>query len=108
MTPTFDQLGRFASPARQILHVLASGPRVPGVILADVAARCGVEVGPGTLFSTIARLERLGLVEVVAAPAPPRAYRLTALGADTLAAQLAAVNRSAPRAARSTHGSAAT
>ena len=88
-----DHLGRFARPAQQILNVLASGPRVPSAIQRDVDARCGIEIGPGTLFGTVARLERHGLIEVVAGPQPPRAYRLTALGAETLAAQLDAIRR---------------
>lgn len=92
----FDHLGRFARPAQQVLNVLTAGPRVPHAIQLEVDARCGVDMGPGTLFGTIARLERRGLIEVVAGPAAPRAYRLTALGAEALEAQLAALARRAP------------
>jgi len=96
MGSALDHLGRFARPAQQILNVLAAGPRVPSAIRREVDSRCGVDLGPGTLFGTIARLERHALIEVVAAPAAPRAYRLTVLGAETLEAQLAAVARKAP------------
>ena len=99
MGSSLDHLGRFARPAQQVLSVLTSGPRVPHAIVREVDARCGVDLGPGTLFGTIARLERLALIEVVAGPTAPRAYRLTALGAETLEAQLAAVKRAMPSSA---------
>ena len=96
MRSALDHLGRFARPAQQILNVLAAGPRVPAAIQSEVDSRCGVDLGPGTLFGTIARLERLALIEVMASSAAPRAYRLTGLGAETREAQLAALARRAP------------
>ena len=95
MSAALDHLGRFARPAQQVLNVLAAGPRVPLAIQREVGARCGGDLGPGTLFGTIARLERRGLIEVVADATAPRAYRLTALGAETMDAQLAALARPA-------------
>ena len=95
-----DRFGRFARPAQQVLGTLTSGPRVPASIQGEIGARCGIDLGPGTLFGTIARLERHALIEVVPAPTPPHAYRLTALGAETREAQLAAVTRHAPASAR--------
>jgi DNA-binding PadR family transcriptional regulator len=65
----------------------------------EIDARCGVTVGPGTLFGAIARLEQHALIEVVSSTQMPRAYRLTALGAETLEAQLDAVRRSSPAGA---------
>lgn len=94
MGSPLDRLGRFARPAQQILNVLAGGPRVPYAIQLDIDARCGIEIGPGTLFGAIARLERHALIEVVAGTQVPRAYRLTALGAETFEAQLDAIRRS--------------
>ena len=93
MGTAFDQFGRFARPAQQVLSVLSNGPRAPFAIRAEAGARCGVDLGPGTLFGTIARLERHALIEVVPAATAPRTYRLTALGAETLEAQLAAATR---------------
>jgi DNA-binding PadR family transcriptional regulator len=107
MGSALDHLGRFARPAQQVLNVLAAGPRIPLAIRREVDARCGVDLGPGTLFGTIARLERHALIEVVAAPAAPRAYRLTALGAETLEAQLAALVRSAASSTPATNRSPA-
>jgi DNA-binding PadR family transcriptional regulator len=99
---TLDHFGRFARPAQQILNVLAAGPRIPFSIRREVDSRCGVDLGPGTLFGSISRLERHALIEMVAAPAAPRAYRLTALGAETLEVQLATL---ASRPASSIAGS---
>ncbi len=103
----FDHLGRFARPAQQVMNVLAAGPRIPRAIQREVGARCGTDLGPGTLFGTIARLGRHALIEVVADPAAPRAYRLTALGAETLEAQLAALARTAPSSVRAVNRSPA-
>jgi DNA-binding PadR family transcriptional regulator len=100
MGSALDRFGRFARPAQQVLGTLTNGPRVPATIQAEIGARCGVDLGPGTLFGTIARLERHALIEIVPAPAPPHAYRLTALGAEILEAQLASVTRHAPASAR--------
>ena len=103
MGSPLDHLGRFSRPAQQILNVLANGPRAPHAMQREIDARCGVTVGPGTLFGTIARLERHALIEVIAGTPVPRTYRLTALGAETLAVQLEAVRRasSAPATAMS-------
>ena len=87
--------GRLGRPARQILQALAAGPRVPLAIREEAEARCAVDLGPGTLFGAIARLERFGLIEVLPASSPRRAYRLTALGVETLAAELASASRDA-------------
>lgn len=99
MGSPLEHLGRFARPAQQVLNVLAAGPRVPYAMQLEIDARCGVTVGPGTLFGAIARLEQHALIEVVSSTHVPRAYRLTALGAETLAAQLDAIRRSSPAGA---------
>jgi DNA-binding PadR family transcriptional regulator len=96
MGASLDQFGRFARPAQQVLCILANGPRAPFVIRAEAGTRRGVDLGPGTLFGTLARLERHALIEVVPAAAVPRLYRLTALGAETLEAQLAAATLARP------------
>ena len=107
MSAALESLGRFARPAQQVLNVLAAGPRVPLAIQREVGARCGAELGPGTLFGVIARLERRSLIEVVARTDAPRAYRLTALGAETLTAQLAALARPGRAATSAVHRSPA-
>ncbi len=104
MGSPLEQLGRFSPPAQQILNVLTNGPRAPQALQREIDARCGITVGPGTLFGAIARLERHAHIEAVSGTQVPRTYRLTALGAETLAAQLDAVRRasSAPATAMTT------
>ncbi len=91
MRSALNSFGRFARPAQQVINILAAGPHTPARIRHDLGTRCGADIGPGTLFGAIARLERRGLVEVVASDQAPRAYRLTALGATTLEAELGAI-----------------
>ena len=49
-------------------------------------------MGPGTLYGALARLERRGLIEALEPEDRRRPYRLTALGATTLQAQLESLN----------------
>jgi DNA-binding PadR family transcriptional regulator len=56
--------------------------------MVDVEAFSGTPMGPGTLYGALARLERRGLIEALATEQRRRPYRLTALGASTLQAQL--------------------
>jgi DNA-binding PadR family transcriptional regulator len=99
VSPPLSSLGRFGRPAQQILTVLRRGPAIPAAIRGDVRDSCGDDLGPGTLFGAIARLERRGLVEAIPAPTAPRAYRITGLGAETLEAILhsADMRRRAPQ-----------
>jgi DNA-binding PadR family transcriptional regulator len=45
-------------------------------------------MGPGTLYGALARLERRGLIEALEPVERRRPYRLTALGEQTVRAQL--------------------
>lgn len=83
-----NDLGRIAEPALYILVALNDGPRHGYAIMADVEAASGRPLGPGTLYAALARLERRGLIEALELEDRRRPYRLTALGASTLAAQL--------------------
>jgi DNA-binding PadR family transcriptional regulator len=69
------ELGRFAATALWILVALRAGPKGGGLLLDDVRALDG-EVGLGTLFGAIARLERLALIERVRNGGDRPAYRL--------------------------------
>ncbi len=68
--------GRFAEPARLVLAVLRDGPSGVVRLLDDVRSIDG-PIGPGTLYATIARLERIGLTEPGLGADGRRAYRLT-------------------------------
>ena len=86
--PGLGELGRFAEPSLYILVSLSSGPRHGYAIMTDVEAISGSPMGPGTLYGALARLERRGLIEALEPEERRRPYRLTALGATTVQAQL--------------------
>jgi DNA-binding PadR family transcriptional regulator len=93
MNEPIGQLGRFAEPSLYILVSLSAGPRHGYAIMSDVEEMSGSPLGPGTLYGALARLERRGLIEALAPEDRRRPYRLTALGATTLEAQLAGLQR---------------
>ena len=71
--------GRHCAPATWILVALLDGPQpLPRLLDAGRELGCG-EVGHGTFFGALARLEAAGLIEPAAAPGAP-AYRLTSGG----------------------------
>jgi DNA-binding PadR family transcriptional regulator len=92
MTNALGELGRFAEPALYILVSLSEGPKHGYAIMSDVEAVSGSPMGPGTLYGALARLERRGLIEALEPEERRRPYRLTALGATTLQAQLMQLN----------------
>lgn len=92
MTNALGELGRFAEPSLYILVSLSDGPKHGYAIMTDVEAVSGSPMGPGTLYGALARLERRGLIEALEPEARRRPYRLTALGATTLQAQLMQLN----------------
>ena len=88
MSEPFGELGRFAEPSLFILVSLSGGPKHGYAIMTDVEEISGSPMGPGTLYGALARLERRGLIEALEPEDRRRPYRLTALGATTLQAQL--------------------
>lgn len=70
------RFGRLGEPAMWILVALRPEPRTAIQMLDDVRSVDG-QIGPGTLFGTVARLERLGLIEPVMNGEGRRAYRLS-------------------------------
>jgi DNA-binding PadR family transcriptional regulator len=72
---------------------LAEGPKHGYAITRDVHELAGVELGPGTLYGAIARLEERGLIEPLELDDRRRPYRLTASGASALREQLTAQKR---------------
>jgi DNA-binding PadR family transcriptional regulator len=69
------QFGRFAEPAVWILVALRAGPRNIVRLIDDVRELDG-DVGPGTLFGALARLEWFALIEPARNGDSRRAYRL--------------------------------
>ena len=91
-----SELGRFSEPALLILISLADGPRHGYGMIEDIRSVAGVQLGPGTLYGAIARLESRGLIEALERDDRRNPYRLTAAGERSLRerlASLAAVTR---------------
>lgn len=81
-------LGRYAGPATLILAGLAGGAKHGYALTKDIESFAGVRLPPGTLYEALARLQSQGLIEAVESQDRRRPYRLTAVGARTLRAQL--------------------
>ncbi len=88
-----DELGRWSEPSLLVLSSLADGPKHGYAITKDVHAMAGVDLGPGTLYGALARLEERGLIEPLPAEDRRRPYRLTAAGATALERQLTTLRR---------------
>ena len=95
-----EELSPFAAPALLVLTTLADGPKHGYAIMQEAQRMTGRELGPGTLYAALARLERRGLIEAVASDDRRRPYRLTALGATSLEAHLTQLERFAGGALR--------
>jgi DNA-binding PadR family transcriptional regulator len=81
-------LGRFAEPSLCVLLSLSGGPKHGYAMMAEARELCGVSLGPGTLYATLARLEARGLIEALGLEDRRRPYRLTDAGAAALRAHL--------------------
>src|ERR1041385_46156 len=80
--------GPASDPEVLILSSLAAGPKHGYAIMLDVSRFSGIELGPGTLYSAIARLVENGWIEPEEAQGQQRPYRLTSPGLLHLQAQL--------------------
>lgn len=88
MPDALAALGRFAEPSLSILLALSGGPKHGYAIMAEARELTGEALGPGTLYATLSRLERLGLIEALPAEDRRRPYRLTDDGAAVLRSRL--------------------
>jgi DNA-binding PadR family transcriptional regulator len=80
------QLGRANEPAVLILTSLASGTKHGYALAKDIEEFAGVNLGPGTLYGAITRLEERGLIEATEGDQLRRPYRITAGGRAALEA----------------------
>lgn len=76
-----------------MLSTLVEGPRHGYSIVQEVRKQAGINLGPGTLYGALSRLEAYGLVAGLPADGRRRPYRLTDKGRQTLEAQLDAMAR---------------
>jgi DNA-binding PadR family transcriptional regulator len=75
-------------PTLLVLASLADGDKHGYAIMTDVREFAEVELGPGTLYGAITRLEARGFIKALAADDRRRPYRLTTAGRAHLQAQL--------------------
>ena len=88
-----DVLRRAGEASVLVLVSLADGPKHGYAPIQDVKQFAGVELGPGTLYGALDRLERLGLIESLPADERRHPYRITATGAAALRAHLDSLER---------------
>jgi DNA-binding PadR family transcriptional regulator len=88
-----DVLRRVGEASVLILISLADGPKHGYALIQDIKELAGVELGPGTLYGALDRLERLGLIDALPADDRRHPYRITAPGAAALRVHLDSLER---------------
>lgn len=75
-------------PTLLILASLAEGDKHGYAMMVDIRSFADVELGPGTLYGAITRLEQRGFIRPVAGDDRRQPYRLTAAGRRYLEEEL--------------------
>jgi DNA-binding PadR family transcriptional regulator len=88
-----DVLRRAGDASVLILTSLAEGPKHGYALIQDIKGFSGLQLGPGTLYGALDRLERLGLIEELPAEDRRHPYRVTAAGIAALRSHLDALER---------------
>ena len=78
-----------SDPTLLILASLAEGDKHGYAMMEDIRTFANVELGPGTLYGAITRLEQRGFIRPVAGDDRRQPYRLTAAGRRYLEEELA-------------------
>jgi DNA-binding PadR family transcriptional regulator len=78
-----------SNPTLLVLASLADGDKHGYAMMTDIQTFANVELGPGTLYGAITRLEQRGFIRPVAGEDRRRPYRLTAAGRRYLEEELA-------------------
>ena len=77
-----------SDPSLLVLASLADGDKHGYAMMDDIRLFAGVELGPGTLYGAITRLEERGLIVAVQSDDRRKPYRITAPGKRHLEEQL--------------------
>jgi DNA-binding PadR family transcriptional regulator len=88
-----DVLRRAGDASVLILTSLADGSKHGYALIQDIKEFAGLQLGPGTLYGALDRLERMGLIEALPAEDRRQPYRITAAGAVALRAHLDSIER---------------
>jgi DNA-binding PadR family transcriptional regulator len=78
-------------PTLLLLASLADGDKHGYAMMVDIREFAGVDLGPGTLYGAITRLEARGLIKGLPSSDRRRPYRLTAAGRSQLQSHIAAL-----------------
>ena len=88
-----DVLRRAGDASVLILTSLADGTKHGYALLQDIKEFAGLQLGPGTLYGALDRLDRMGLIEALPAEDRRQPYRITSAGVVALRAHLDAIER---------------
>jgi DNA-binding PadR family transcriptional regulator len=88
-----DVLRRAGDASVLILTSLAGGPKHGYALIQDIKGFAGLQLGPGTLYGALDRLDRLALIEALPAEDRRHPYRITAAGVVALRAYLDSIER---------------
>jgi DNA-binding PadR family transcriptional regulator len=77
-----------ADPTLLLLSSLADGQKHGYAIMTDIQTFAGIELGPGTLYGAITRLEERGFIQRVVSEDRRQPYRLTLSGKAYLEEEL--------------------
>ena len=88
-----DALRRAGETSVLVLISLAGGPKHGYALIQDVRQFAGVELGPGTLYGALDRLENIGFIEPLPADERRHPYRITQPGAAALRVHLDSLER---------------
>ena len=80
-----------SDPTLLVLASLDDGDKHGYAMMTDIRDFAGVELGPGTLYGAITRLEREGFIKGLSSPDRRCPYRLTAAGRAHLEERIAAL-----------------
>jgi DNA-binding PadR family transcriptional regulator len=82
-----------SDPSVLIMFSLLDGPKHGYALTKDIEHFAGTRLGPGTLYGALNRLHREGLIEALPVRGRQRPYRLTTVGATSLAEELEVMRR---------------
>jgi DNA-binding PadR family transcriptional regulator len=88
-----DVLRRAGDASVLILTSLADGAKHGYALIQDIKEFAGLQLGPGTLYGALDRLERMGFIEALPAEDRRQPYRITAAGVVALRAHLDSIER---------------
>ncbi|NPV93280.1 MAG: PadR family transcriptional regulator [Firmicutes bacterium] len=87
------ELGFYYEPSLLILISLADGEKHGYAMMEDIRSSFEINMGPGTLYGALARLEKAGMIEPLPAEDRRRPYRLTPDGWRVLRRQLQSASK---------------